>query len=341
MLKPPVSAPSSSQPPVRIVLVGCGYHMQNTLGPAVRAVAALEVVAACDLVAERAEAVARYFPGAAIYDNAAALLGDGRVEACVMAGPPQMHEELGRAMLQNDLHVFLEKPAAVSAESLSELAKLADERDVIAVAGHNLRHSDAWKVARDLSREERFGDAVAFHASYLARAPRGPRWGLDAQTSFLLTHAVHPVDLAVALFGRVSATFAHATAIAEDGLVLTAHLEFEAGCAATVFAGTAAPSMQLDLRLVSDRSEFIRVDGLRQVTTSVVDRLERGAFRQTASWGLRTMESSAAAAGYQPELDAFARAIRGERPVTASLRDVLPTYEALASISNTLYRSAV
>ena len=99
--------------------------------------------------------------------------------------------------------------------------------------------------------------------------------------------------------------------------------------------------MQLDLRLVSDRSEFIRVDGLRQVRTSVVDRLERGAFRQTAAWNLRTMESSAAAAGYQPELEAFARAIRGERQAAASLWDVLATYEALASIGNKLHPSAV
>src|SRR3712207_7317802 len=44
-----------------------------------------------------------------------------------------------------------------------------------------------------------------------------------------------PVDLAVQLFGRVSATFAHATEIADEGLVLTAHLEFESGGAATVF----------------------------------------------------------------------------------------------------------
>jgi predicted dehydrogenase len=317
-----------------VALIGCGYHMTNTLAPAIRAAGALDVVAVCDQIPERATDVASRFPGSQPYGDAELMLNAGGFEAAIMAGPPQMHYELGRQALSRGIHIFVEKPAGADAAAILELAMLAEERKCLAVVGHNLRHSDAWKLSLDLSTGAEFGRIVAFHAAYLARAPRGSRWGLDPLRSFLLTHAVHPIDLAVSLFGRPVKTFAHSTAVQDDGLVLTAHLEFEAGEAATVVAGTAAPSLQLDTRFVSDRSHFIRVEGLRRVASSLVGDGEWGPFRQTSRWDLRTMESSAAAAGYQSEIEAFAEALHRAAPAHPSLSDVLPTYETLSEIAD-------
>ncbi len=317
-------------------LVGCGYHMTNTLAPAISAAGALDVVAVCDRVSERATNIANRFPGSQSYDNAELMLDRGGFDAVIMAGPPQMHYDLGRRALERGFHIFVEKPAAPDAAHVLEMATLAEQCGCLAIAGHNLRHSDAWKLSLDLSTAAEFGHVVALHASYLARAPRGSRWGFDPLTSFLLTHAVHPIDMAVSLFGRPVRTFAHSTPVQDEGLVLTAHLEFEAGKAATVVAGTAAPSLQLDTRFVSDRSHFVRIEGLRRVVSSLVGDGEWGAFRQTGRWDLRTMESTAAAAGYQSEIEAFAEALHGVAPAHPSLLDALPTYETLGEIANSV-----
>ncbi|OLB94053.1 MAG: hypothetical protein AUH30_18775 [Candidatus Rokubacteria bacterium 13_1_40CM_68_15] len=85
---------------VNIGVIGYGYWGPNL----VRNFADCEgarVVAISDLRAERRAAAARQCPGAAVVDDAAALIADPTVDAVVVATPITSHYELAKAALHS------------------------------------------------------------------------------------------------------------------------------------------------------------------------------------------------------------------------------------------------
>jgi myo-inositol 2-dehydrogenase/D-chiro-inositol 1-dehydrogenase len=325
---------------IDVAVVGCGEHMCATLGPALRATAGLSAVAACDLDPRRAQVAAELVGAKAAYTSLDELLAAERLAAIVAAGPPGLHAEVVERALERGISVFVEKPAAADADTVRELAHSARGSPATTLVGHNLRHSAAWSVVRSLAAEPAFGRATAAQLTYLASRPRGPRWGLDSGLrSFLLTHAIHPVDLAVSLFGAPVEVEARAQAIPADGLIVTAQLTFAGGEVATVVAGTAAPSLKLGATLIGGGSHIVEMHGLHRVTSTLGAAAGDSAFRPSTEWRVRTLDSGLATAGYHSELAAFRSAIATGAPASPSLSEVVPTYDALEAIEQAASRA--
>lgn len=318
---------------VEVAVVGCGEHMQATLGPALRATAGFRPVAACDLDAARARAVADLIGAPAVCASVDELFDRVRPAAVVVAGPPALHVEVAERALESDVHLLVEKPAAAAVEQVRELASRARRSSTVTLVGHNLRHSAAWSVVTSLAADPAFGRPTLLDITYLASGPRGPRWHLNSGLrSFLLTHATHPVDLAISLFGAPVDVAARVQRIADDGLIVTAQLFFPHGQAATILAGTAAPSLMLSASLLGDASQVIEMHGLHRVTSTLCAAVGDGAFRPSTEWRIRTLDNGATTAGYHSELAAFRNAIVTGAPVSPSLGDAVATYEALEAI---------
>jgi predicted dehydrogenase len=320
--------------PVDVAVVGCGEHMLATLGSAVRATRGLRVIAACDLDRERARLAANLVGADRVYTSVEELLASERPKALIVAGPPELHFEIAQLALPAGTHLFLEKPAGVNADQVRELAALADRHGNVTLVGHNLRHSAAWSVVTSLASDPRFGRPAALQLSYLASRPRGPRWNVESPLrSFLLTHAIHPVDLAVDMFGEPVDVCARAQTIDDEGLIVTAGLTFAEGQSATIVAGTAAPNLKLHATLIGEQSQIIEMHGLHRVTSTLDAAPQRGAFRASTAWEVRTLESGLATAGYHAELAAFRDAVRGGAAAHPSLADAVSTYGALEAIA--------
>lgn len=318
---------------VEVAVIGCGEHMQATLGPALRATAGFRPVAACDVNPARARAVADLIGAPAVCASVDEVFDCVRPTAVVVAGPPTLHVEVAERALECGVHVLVEKPAAAAVEQVRDLASQARRSSIVTLVGHNLRHSAAWSVVTSLAADPAFGRPMLLDLTYLASGPRGPRWHLDSgMRSFLLTHATHPVDLAVSLFGAPVDVAARLQQIVDDGQILTAQLGFAGGEAATIVAGTAAPSLKLSASLIGDASQVIEMHGLHRVTSTLSAAVGNGPFRASTEWRVRTLESGSATAGYHSELAAFRNAVATGAPVAPSLSDAVATYETLDAI---------
>src|SRR5260370_21130828 len=75
-------------------VVGCGEQANNNLLPALRNLRDCQIVGACDIVMERAERVAHWFGINGAYRDYRDLIKTARVDALILAGPPQMHVEV-------------------------------------------------------------------------------------------------------------------------------------------------------------------------------------------------------------------------------------------------------
>ncbi len=318
---------------VDVAVVGCGEHMIETLGPALRTTPGLRVSSACDIDLERARQVASLLSADAAYTTVDEMLAARLPDAIVAAGPPSLHRDVAERALPTGIGLFLEKPAAADAATVKALAALADRYGNVTQVGHNLRHSAAWSVVTSLAADPAFGQVASLQLSYLASRPRGTRWGLPALRSFLLTHAVHPVDLALSVLGRPVETHARIRMIEAGGMILTVHLTFASDQTAMIVAGTAAPNLKLHATLIGDESQVIEMHGLHRVTSTLTAAVESGVFRASTDWAVRTLESGSATAGYCAELAVFRDAIAGHSRAAPSLPDVATTYEVLEAIA--------
>ena len=113
----------ASSPPLRVAIAGLGFGQAVHL-PALHDCPATEPVALWHPRPERLEAACRAtgLAGAPAFE---ALLDDPRIDAIVIATPPEPRFELARAALVAGKHLLLEKPVALEASQVQELQRLA------------------------------------------------------------------------------------------------------------------------------------------------------------------------------------------------------------------------
>ena len=112
--------------PLRVAVAGLGIGEKVHL-PALRAGASTTPVALWHPRQERLEVACRQaeLPGYSNFDD---LLANSAVEALVIATPPAPRFELAERALKAGKHLLLEKPAALGAEQVEELQRLAMQR---------------------------------------------------------------------------------------------------------------------------------------------------------------------------------------------------------------------
>jgi predicted dehydrogenase len=140
-----------------IAQVGCGYWGPNLL----RNFSALPDVSLKYLVDssdERLAFVEQNFPRCKAVKDLATVLGDGEVDAIVIATPAGTHFQLACAALKAGKHVFVEKPLATSVREVDEIAALATARSRVVMVGHTFLYNSAVRYIKALIDQGELGE---------------------------------------------------------------------------------------------------------------------------------------------------------------------------------------
>jgi predicted dehydrogenase len=98
--------------PIRVGIVGCG-KVASIHAAALRSLAEAELVACCDAMADRAEALAAKYGGRPFAD-VESMLRDGGIEAVIVGTPHPLHAAPTIAAARSGVHVLVEKPMAAT-----------------------------------------------------------------------------------------------------------------------------------------------------------------------------------------------------------------------------------
>jgi UDP-N-acetyl-2-amino-2-deoxyglucuronate dehydrogenase len=108
---------------VRFAIIGCGRiaqrHAEHIAGKG-------ELVAVCDIVKERADALANSYGAKAFYEIAQ-MLAEKDIEVVAVCTPNGLHAEHTIKALQAGYHVLCEKPMAISSADCREMIKASGE----------------------------------------------------------------------------------------------------------------------------------------------------------------------------------------------------------------------
>jgi len=141
---------------VKLGVVGCGFIS----GIHERAFAALrgkmEVAGCCDLILERAEAMARAVKCDFVCTDYRELFD--RVDAVLLAVPHEEHFPIGSDCIRHGKHVLMEKPMAVDERECLDLIRLADEYDVKFMVAYIMRYHPMCTRLREIVDDRRYGE---------------------------------------------------------------------------------------------------------------------------------------------------------------------------------------
>lgn len=189
---------------IKLGLIGCGNMGNVHQSRFSRLQDRLELVAAVDRVEERAQAVARAFPGARAAVDFREILDE--VEAVFIALPHHLHHPVAKACLEAGKHVLLEKPMANSeAECLDLIAAQRRSRRVLMIAYCMRFHPLAIRL-KELLEQQTYGEVfqLSLWTEQLTRYPPD-HWASRAANlggGQLFSHGCHYIDLLLWYLGR-------------------------------------------------------------------------------------------------------------------------------------------
>jgi predicted dehydrogenase len=146
-----------SADPVVLAQLGCGYWGPNLLRN-FSALSGCRVKYVADATAERRAFVERNFPTTQAIESSDVAFDDPAVAAIVIATPASTHYELALRALECGKHVLVEKPLATTVEEVDALARCAQARGLVVMAGHTFIYNAAVQYVKRLIDAGDLGD---------------------------------------------------------------------------------------------------------------------------------------------------------------------------------------
>jgi predicted dehydrogenase len=253
--------------------------------PGIPYIEEIDLVAVCDLQQELAERNARNFGARAAYSDVAQMLQQEKPDACMVVGPPQIHEEVGLQVLEAGCHLFIEKPAAPTIEGAKRLVDTAKRVGKVGQVGHMMRHADPVRIAYEISQREEFGEILSVESKYTTwpTGTGGAGWGNASEDwNYMLVQGGHPIDLMRHFVGDIVRVGAFRKHGAGNAKVYQVALEGQNGRVGFLNLQDSFDGWYTGLEVVGDKKGIVRVDDLGRVTYR---KGEKSTAYEAQTWG--------------------------------------------------------
>ncbi len=214
----------------RLGIVGCG-GMGNHHANVMSKLDDVKIVAACDIVKERADALAEKF-GAKSYTDFRDLLDE--VDVVCEAVVPRARPEVVTGCANAGKHIFSEKPLSLCLGDANRIVEAVDRNKIIFMTDYVLRFTNPYRAVHEVFASGELGRLVnVWTRRYMPVDMRGRWYGEDEQSGGVaMDFMSHDVDQlrwfggkAKVVFGSVDRVrdginadeHAHATVVFEQG----------------------------------------------------------------------------------------------------------------------------
>lgn len=283
---------------INTVIAGCGGIAQ-VHSAVLSGLKNVRLAAFCDIIPERAEALAQKYGGRA-YTSIEEMLNTEKPDVLHICLPHYLHVPVTLAALKKGIKVFMEKPPCINPEQLAELEAVQTDK-TLALCFQN-RYNACVQYAKELIDSGAAGRVlgcrgyVTWHRPEPYYTMSGWRGKLDTEGGgALINQSVHTLDLMTYLSGkpkRVEASIQnhHLKGIIEVEDMMEAYIEYDNGAIGSFYATTAyhtdeIPIIEIDcenmkLRMEDPELTIIYPDGRKEEPE-----LPRAEFLGKAYWG--------------------------------------------------------
>ncbi len=187
--------------PLRAAIIGGGWIARRHV-PAIDAAADVQLVAACDVDLDRAEAIARP-RGARAYTRWEEMFEREELDLVWVCTPPLHHRGPAVTALAAGIHVYLEKPIARTMADAEAIAAAAAASGVVCAVGYQWHATELLDDVRRALEGQRVGMLVGRNFGPVNGRP----WFVDRAQGGgqLLERGSHHIDLQRAIAGEIAA----------------------------------------------------------------------------------------------------------------------------------------
>ncbi len=182
---------------LNIGIIGAGIICERHI-KAVEASEHAKVVAICDIVKERAELYAKNC-GASAFEDYTQIIGNVDLDAVIINLPHSLHIACGEYFAKNKVHVFMEKPLAISKKECEDLISVCNENKVLLQVGHVQAFFVENMLAKEYIQNKKLGELCMINdvrtAFYFD--DKRPKWFLNKKLSgggILMNFGAHSLD---------------------------------------------------------------------------------------------------------------------------------------------------
>jgi glucose-fructose oxidoreductase len=167
--------PRDEGPKVRYAVVGLGYFAQVAALPSFAHAKNSRLAALVSDDPEKARKLARKYGVDRIYsyDQYQECLASREVDAVYIALPNDMHKAFAIRAARMGVHVFCEKPMAVTERDCEEMIREANEHDVRLMIGYRLHFDQANLEAMEICNSGKIGEPRFFHGAFTMQVKEG------------------------------------------------------------------------------------------------------------------------------------------------------------------------
>lgn len=165
----------------------------------------VEIAAVCDVQKERAKAATDKFGGKA-YSDHHDLLEREDVQALYVCVPPFAHSDIETMAAGKGVHLFVEKPVAISLEKALEVRAAIEKAGVVSSVGYHFRYMTTTRKLKELVAGQTVGMLLGW---WLGGLPGAPWWRVKRKSGGqIVEQTTHIFDLARYLAGEVEKVYA-------------------------------------------------------------------------------------------------------------------------------------
>jgi predicted dehydrogenase len=149
---------------IRVGVIGYGYWGPNIVRNFHRTTGCkVEVV--CDKSKEMLERLTQTYTGIKTTTHCSEVLSSPDIDAVAVVTPVWTHYELTKLALENDKHVFVEKPFTANARQAEELIQLAEKKRLKIMVDHTFLFTGAVKKIRQLIDSRTLGNLYYYDST--------------------------------------------------------------------------------------------------------------------------------------------------------------------------------
>jgi len=171
-----------------------------------------------------------------------------KVEAVSLVVPTSSHYEVAKKVLNQGIHILIEKPITETVEQAEDLIKIAKEKNLTLQVGHIERFNPALKVIENIKLEPKFIESHRL-SSFQER-------GTDV--AVILDLMIHDIDLILYLVKDKikSVEAAGVSVITQTEDIANARITFEKGCVANITTSRISAQPMRKLRIFQKNAYF-------------------------------------------------------------------------------------
>jgi predicted dehydrogenase len=225
--------------PLKICLIGAG-HMGKIHAQKLAEMKDVTLSCIVDADSVQADEISRKHGVPGVCDHRE-VFNDG-TRGAVIAATTESHYPLARALLENGIHVFVEKPVAATPEQARELMELAKKCSLVLQVGHLERFSPSFRNALRFIQDPHVIEAHRI-SSFTGRST-----DIDVIHDLM----IHDIDLTLSIAkGKVSRIWAQGMAVLTENIdIANARIEFDNGCRATLTASRVSNTKERLFRVI-------------------------------------------------------------------------------------------